>query len=138
MAPWTPTGDKWPQMAMVLVARDIGQGWYSVAVGDNGAGYQVPATMLHAMPSAITAEQEAVLEAAEKWRDLHGETSAGSKRCDELTAAVDALPKSLAPVDKVAEVKAAMAEWESSRTADANGDAIRRLRAAIAALEAKS
>ncbi len=127
------------QPAMVLV-RSVGGGRYLAEANDSGMAFHICSEVLRPMPPTITPEQEAVLRAIMPWiiqiaRDgyrlhPHGPLTG------ELIKAADAFRKSLAPVDPVAEVKAA---WhELLRNKSFQHDAVGRMADAIAALEAKS
>lgn len=121
---WNPTKPG-PQMAGVLVWP--GQGGCVVIENACGDHSTLPANYLHPLPPSLSPEQEAVIEAAGKWREIHGYIGA-SNTCSALTAAIDALHASLAPRDRHQELLDAAKEVVGLSPQHA------RLRAAIAAL----
>lgn len=139
-ASWTPTGDIWPQPAMVMVLRNYGS-----TVGLAGPGglndYSAPKACLHPMPPTITPEQQAVLDAAVRQARAGSASGEGARArfSDaylDTHEAVRAMHASQQPVDPVKELLEA-AKAVAACDFYCSTAARERLRIAIAALEKK-
>jgi hypothetical protein len=130
---WTPNGDKWPQLAMVRVARINPLEGVSVCVGDEGKTRWLPHAALRPMPPTITPEQQAVLDAAvaqAKAFSAHNHDAYNAACCTTIDAA-RAMLAAQQPPDPVKELRKA---WNANREHGWHD----RMEAAIAALEGKS
>lgn len=96
----------------------------------NSSGYRIDFVHLHPLPPSVTPEQQAVIEAAEKWRKkcpwtLGGFTPGEPPR--DLAASVDAMHAAQRPPDPVKELQ------EAAKGIAGLSPQHARLRAAIAA-----
>jgi hypothetical protein len=142
--PWTPTGDKWPQPAMVLV-REHGVSYSCVKNTDNNSSYSIPSHYLCPMPPTITPKQQAVLDAAVKQAKAFSARNpdAYNAACWTTIDAAHAMLAAQQPPDPMKELLEAAKEIAETTPAASTlmSDDIRRwkrLHAAIAALKAKS
>jgi hypothetical protein len=106
--PWTPAGGKWPQPAMVEV-RDVTNG--CAILGPDGG--KLALEYLHPMPPAITPEQQAVLDAAERWEAAWNSQGVSYEVDKSLSNSVRALRAAQQSPDPVKELRKAWnAKWE--------------------------